>query len=305
MTDDWHEPARFEAHRLLRDETSVLLPMAGIPSEEDLTLSVEEVFHSGLITDVVRGPRNEINTRIDAFFDDFQTFPLLGRSLDLQRWGKFATKANLRRKTSEPILGLKLTEARNFINSAPGRFLVKVLPFENRERQNDTHELLYFRDSGIHRRLIERTVALNGIRDQLLDSDIPEDTRFERIKTYEPKRWEAFVVTTIVDLVGSRCDAFAYRHEETREIDLVLEWKDHAPPERWAIEVTSIKFNTHPSGYFAEECEHLGVKPENRFVVRRLKPEEAIRDVEEFCRGGVPAISLPRMVRRIKERLEM
>lgn len=305
MTNNWHEPTRFEAHNLLRDDTSLLFPVEDEPLEGQLTLSVDDVFYSGLMVDVVRGPKNEINTRIDTFLDRFQTLPLFGTSIDLQRWGQFAADANWRRKTNKPFLGLKLTEARDLINSAPGRFLFKVLPFENRERQNDTHELIYFRDSGIHRRLIERTFTLNGIRDHLLDGEELEKMRSERIRIYEPKRWEAFVVTTIVDLVGSRCDAFAYRHEETREIDLVLEWRDRVPPERWAIEVTSIKYNNHPSWYFAEECVHLGVKPENRFVVRRLKPEDATRDVEEVCRGGVPAVSLPHMVRRIKKRLVM
>ena len=122
--------------------------------------------------------------------------------------------------------------ARDFVASAPGRFLVRALPFENRERRNDTHELLYFRDSRIHRRLIERTVTLGRGDGDRLGSNAIGCLRVQRVESYVPKRWEAFVVTTVIDLVGDRCRAFAYRYEETREIALVLEWADHTPPER-------------------------------------------------------------------------
>lgn len=260
---------------------------------------VEEVFHAGLLADVVRAPPSEINTRIDAFFDGFREVPLFESPADLATWGVFGAKANYRRPVNEAFLGKALQEARDFVASAPGRFLVRVLPFENRERLNDTHELLYFRDSGLHRRLIERTESLDVGERNRLNTSAMEVLRAQRLKSYVPKRWEAFVVTTIIDLVGDRCSAFAYRHEESREIDLVLEWTDCTPPERWAIEVASRKFNTHPSPYFAEECQYLGVQPENCFVVRRAED----CDGGARGRGGVPALSLPRMVDRLRQRI--
>jgi hypothetical protein len=261
--------------------------------------SVEEVFHSGLLVDVVRAPSSQINTRIDAFFDLFMDLPLFETPIEISTWGKFGAEANYRRSVSEAFLGQTLQEARAFVASAPGRFLARALPFENRERQNDTHELLYFRDSGIHRRLIERTVTFDRGQHYRLDTDALECLRAQQIESYVPKRWEAFVVTTVIDLVGDRCDAFAYRHEETREIDLVLEWNDRGSPERWAIEVASRKFNTHPSRYFAEECQYLGVQFENCYIVRRANG----CDGGARGRGGVHAISLPRMVDCLRQRM--
>lgn len=138
----------------------------------------------------------------------------------------FGSEANNRRSANQTLLGQTLQGARDFIASPLGRFLVRALPFENREGQNDTHEVLYFRDSGIHRRLIERTVTVDqGAKDRF-GSDAKEGLRTQRVEAYVAKRWEAFVITTIIDLVADRCGAFAYRHEETREIDLVQEWND-------------------------------------------------------------------------------
>jgi hypothetical protein len=132
-----------------------------------------------------------------------------------------------------------------------------------------------------------------------VDTDAPIGLRARKIGSYVPKRWEALVVTTIIDLVGDRCNAFAYRHEETREIDLMLEWNDSGSPERWAIEIASRKFNTHPSPYFAEECRYLGVQDENCYIVRRADD----CDGGARGRGGVPAISLPRMVDYLRQRM--
>ena len=299
MTLVWQEPSRIEAHRLMHRESLDLLPATALQRDAFPSRTVEEVLYAGLLADVVRGSPNEINTRIDVFFDGFRNLPLFGGPLDLPTWGGFGAEANYRRSMNEAFLGQTLKEARDFVVSAPGRFLVRALPFENRERLNDSHELLYFRDSGIHRRLIERTVSLDIGEHGRLGTDAMQGLRAQRVESYVPKRWEAFVVTTIIDLVGDRCGAFAYRHEETREIDLVLEWTDRTPPERWAIEVASRKFNTHPSPYFAEECQYLGVRPENCFVVRRADN----CDGGARGRGGVPALSLPWMVDILHQRM--
>ena len=299
MTPGWREPPRVEAHRLMRVEPAALLP-TNAPQRPALpSRTVEEIFHAGLLTEVILGPADEINTRIDSFFDGFRGLPLFDPPIDLPTWGAFGVEANQRRSTGEAFLGQSLQTARELLATAPGRFLIRSLPFENRERRNDTHELLYFRDSGIHRRLLERTVIVDRRARQRGGGAGAEDLRVRRLESYVPKRWEAFVITTIIDLVGERCDAFAYRHEETREIDLVLEWRDKAPPERWAIEVASRKFNTHPARYFADECEHLGVEENNRYLVRRADH----CDGAALGRGGVPAISLPRIVEILRRRL--
>ena len=299
MTVAWREPRRIAAHRLMRRELLHVVSTRATPRDAFLSRTVEQVFYAGLLAEVVRGSPNEINTRIDAFFDSFRDLPLLANPVDLPTWGVFGAEANNRRSVAEAFLGQTLQAARDFVQSAPGRFIVRALPFENRERRNDTHELLYFRDSGIHRRLIERTVILGRVEGTRLDADI-ERLIAQRAASYVPKRWEAFVVTTIIDLVGERCRPFAYRHEETREIDLVLEWVDRTPPERWAIEVASRKFNTHPHSYFAEECQYLGVQPENRYLVRRADG----CDGGARGRGGVPALSLPRMVDHLRQRMK-
>lgn len=299
MTSDWSEPRRIEAYRLLREQASELLPTTAVQRAALPSRNVEEVFHAGLLEDVVLGPMNEINTRIDSFFDRFRDLPLLNKPINLSTWGTFAAEANYRRSAAEAFLGQSLQDARDFLATVPGLFLVHALPFENRERRNDTHELLYFRDSGIHRRLIERTATVALPKRDRWNDAAAEERRAKRLERYVPKRWEAFVVTTIVDLVGQRCGAFAYRHEETREIDLVLEWIGQSPPQRWAIEVASRKFNTHPGRYFAEECEYLGVLSKDRYVVRRA--DEC--DGGARARGGVPALTLPRMIEVLQRRL--
>lgn len=300
MTFDWSEPRRLPAHRLFREQSSVWLPTTATQRPVLPSRSVEEVFHAGLLADVVLGPTDEVNTRIDTFFDEFRGLPLFDTPVDMPTWAAFGKGANSRRRAAEAFLGQSLEDARNFLLTAPGRFMVRPLPFENRDRRNDTHELLYFRDSGIHRRLVERNLTLGRRDGKRVGARALEHWSAKQLESYVPRRWEAFAVTTIADLVDRRCEAFAYRHEETREIDLVLEWLDRSPPERWAIEVTSRKFNTHPSGYFAEECEFLGVSPANRYVVRRTDD----CDGSARGRGGVFALSLPRMVDNLRRRLQ-
>lgn len=297
MTFSWREPVRIEAHRLMRRDVLDLLPSSAALRDELPLRKVDEVFHAGLLKDVVLGSQREINTRIDSFFDIFRINTFFENAVDLPTWGIFGAEANSRRSVDQALLGQTSQVSRQFIASAPGRFLVLALPFENRERRNNTHEVLYFRDSGIHRRLIERTLGYG--ENVSSGTNTVDGTREHRLASYDGKRWEAFVVNTIIDLVRDRCNAFAYRHEETREIDLVLEWNDGAPAERWAIEVASVKFNTHPSRYFAEECRHLGVHLSHCYVVRRA----------DYCdggargRGGVPAISLPRMIDILRQRM--
>lgn len=295
MTADWRAPDRIDAHRLLRSELPPIVARGVAPLEAPRSVTVERVFEAGLLRDVVLGPPSETNTRIDTFIDDFVSRSLLQRPVDLEEWADFSAAANLRRPMSEAFLGQSLEAGREFLRSEPGMFLVRSLPFENRQGQNDTHEIIYFRDSGVHRRLIARSLTL---KESSL-SPRAYANHVNRLERFVPKRWEAFVVTTILDLVRDRCVAYAYRHEETREIDLVLEWSDRSPREKWAIEVASAKFNTHPADYFADECAHLGVRPEHRFVVRWA---EAC-DGQARGRGGVPAVSLPIMIDRLRNRM--
>lgn len=295
MTYAWREPRRIEAHRLIREPTLLLQAADAVQRDELPSRTVEQVFHTGLMKDVVLGSPNEINTRIDVFFDAFRAVPFFEHPVDLNSWGDFGAEANNRRPIERALLGQRLDVGREFLQSNPGRFLVRILPFENRERRNNTHEVIYFRDSGIHRRLIERTIE--GYQQGRLGEI--RGLQKDRLEGFVPKRWEAFVVNTIIDLIGDRCNAFAYRHEETREIDLILEWHDRTPVERWAIEICSKKFNTHPSRYFAEECEYLGAKRVNCYVVRRADS----CDGGALGRDGFPAISLPRMIAKLRARM--
>ena len=294
-TPSWREPLRIEAHRLIRRVALDPLPATAIQRDALPPRTVEEVFYAGLLKDVTLGPQDQINRQIDAAFDSFRSQPILSYPLNLPTWGEFGKVANNRRPVAQTFLGLELQAGREFLASAQGRFLVRALPFENRQRQNDTHEVLYFRDSGIHRRLIERTLDVGEQANS--DSASIEDMRKRHLESFEGKRWEAFVVNTIIDLVGRCCNAFAFRHEERSEIDLVLEWTDRNPAERWAIEVASLKWNTHPNVYFEDECNHLGVKTRNRFVVRRAND----CDGGARGRGGVRAISLLRMIEELSQ----
>lgn len=295
MTQVWREPGRIEAHRLIREPKRLFQATDMVQRDELPSRTVEQVFHAGLIKDVVFGSPSEINTRIDAVFDGFRALPLFEHPIDLRTWGDFGFEANNRRSIERALLGHRHDIGREFLQSHPGRFLVRMLPFENRERRNNTHEVLYFRDSGIHRRLIERTLEYSE-KGRL---GAIKELQTGRLEGFVPKRWEAFVVNTIIDLVGDRCNAFAYRHEETREIDLILEWNDRTPVERWAIEVCSVKYNTHPSWYFAEECGYLGVERANCYVVRRADN----CDGGALGRDGFPAISLPRMIEKLRMRI--
>lgn len=295
MIRAWRAPVRIEAHRLIREDNLFPYSAEAVQRDSLPSRTVEEVFYAGLLKDVILGSPNETNTRIDTFFDGFRGLPLFDHPLDLPTWGDFGAKANNRRPVEQAILGQTLQMGREFLASTPGRFLVRVLPFENRERRNKTHEVLYFRDSGIHRRLIERTV--NGSKQS--HSEAVEKIRKSYLEDFVPKRWEAFVINSIIDLVGERCNSFAYRHEETREIDLILEWHDRTPTERWAIEVCSRKYNRHPSGYFSEECRYLGVEATNRFLVWRTDNcDGGVRG-----RGGIPAVSLMRMIGCLRDRM--
>jgi hypothetical protein len=127
-------------------------------------------------------------------------------------------------------------------------------------RRNDRYEALSVRDSGQHRRLIEQGAAIPiGLPQKTARNGVSvEDLRQQRLESFIGPRWESFVVVSILDLVGEQCEAFAYRHEEREEIDLILEWRDRAPPERWAIEVAGRKFGNHSSNHFAASLRSLG-----------------------------------------------
>lgn len=301
MIDAWTIPGRIEAHRLLRLEAPLaLLPATAVPQAELPVRTVEDVFKRGLVPDVLKAPSSEIDTRLDALVNRLP-LPGLGRQESRERFSAFAETANRRRRIRDPFLGMPLQGARDFLTTDLGAYLLLPLPFEDRARRNDQYEALYFRDSGLHRRLIEQSDAIpRDLLEKLARKGVSvEKLRQLHFNEFVGPRWESFAVVGILDLVGKLCYAFAYRHEERDEIDLILEWQDRSPPERWAIEVAGLKFGHHPSSHFAGSCEYLGVDESNRFLVFR----------DDSCsgqargRGGVPALTLPRMFERLKTRM--
>jgi hypothetical protein len=301
MIEAWTNPGRIDAHRLLRLEaTLALLPATAAPQAELPSRTVEDVFHRGLVPNVLNAPSNEINTRLDALVNRLPLFGP-GRRESLERLGAFAEAANRRRSVHDPFLGMTLQGARDFLTTDLGAYLLQPLPFEDRARRNDQYEVLYVRDSGLHRRLIELSVTIPlDLPEKAARNGVSvEELRRQRLTPFVGPRWESFVVVSILDLVGERCHAFAYRHEERDEIDLILEWLDRTPPERWAIEVAGRKFGHHPSSHFAESCEFLGVVERSRFLV--FRDDSCSGDARG--RGGVPALTLPRMFEHLKTRL--
>lgn len=301
MIDAWTKPGRIEAHRLLRLEAPLaLLPATAAPQAELPARTVEEVFYRGLVPDVLNAPSNEINTRLDALVDRLPLFGL-GRQESLERLGAFAEAANRRRRVRDHFLGMTLQGERDFLTTSHGAYLLLSLPFEDRARRNDRYEALYFRDSGLHRRLIEQSAAISlDLLEKAARNRVSvEELRQQHLNGFVGPRWESFVVVSILDLVGERCYAFAYRHEERDEIDLILEWRDRSPPERWAIEVAGRKFGHHPSSHFAGSCDYLGVAESSRFLV--FRDDSCSGDARG--RGGVPALTLPRMFERLKTRM--
>lgn len=301
MIGNWTNPGRIEAHRLLRLEAPLaVLPATAAPQAELPARAVADVFYRGLVPDVLNARTTEINTRLDALVNRLPQFGL-GYQESLDRWGAFAKAANRRRRIRDPFLSMAHADARNFLTTDLGAYLLLSLPFEDRARRNDLYEALYVRDSGLHRRLIDRGVTISpALLEKAARNGVAvEELRQQHLNGFVGPRWESFVVVSILDLVGERCHAFAYRHEERDEIDLILEWRDRSPPERWAIEVAGHKFGHHPSSHFAESCDYLGVGESSRFLVFR----------DDSCsgnargRGGIPALTLPRMLERLKTRM--
>lgn len=301
MIGTWTNPGRIEAHRLLRIEAPLaLLPAAAMPQAELTVRTIEDVFNRGLVPDVLNAPLSEINSRLDAIVD---RLPLFGRDRQesLRRWSFFAEEANRRRRLRDPFLGMAQADTRDFLKTDVGAYLLLPLPFEDRARRNDLFEVLYLRDSGLHRRLIDlRAVMPRRLIEEAKrhGADVDELCR-KYLDSFVGSRWESFVVVSILDLVGERCHAFAYRHEERDEIDLILEWCDRSPRERWAIEVASRKFENHPASHFAESCDFLGVGDSSRFLVLRGSSCSG----NARGKGGVPALTLPRMFERLKTRM--
>lgn len=301
MVEAWTNPYRIEAHRLLRLNAPLgLLPMTAAPQAELPVRTVEEVFYRGLVLDVLDAPSSEVNVRLDALV---RRLPLFGedRRESLKRWGAFAEGANRRRRLSDPFLGMAQQKARDFLTTGFGAHFLLPLSFQDRARRNDQREALYVRDSGLHRRLIEQSVVIppDLLEKASRNGVSVEELRQRRLDSFVGPRWESFVVVGVLDLVGERCHAFAYRHAERDEIDLILEWHDRSAHERWAIEVAGRKFGRHPSSHFAESCDYLGVAEDNRFLVFRGNACSGLAR----GRGGVPAFTLPRMFERLKERM--
>lgn len=301
MIEAWMNPGRIDAHRLLRPEAPLaLLPTTAVPQAELAARSVEDVFYRGLIPGVLNAPPNEINSRLDALVDRLPLFDK-GREGVLERRGAFAEATNRRRRVDRPFVGMTSEGVRSFLATDLGAYLLVPLPFEDRAGRNDQYEALFFRDSGLHRRLVEQSASIpRDLSEKAARKGVSvEELRQQRLDAFVGPRWESFVVVSILDLVGDRCDAFAYRHEERDEIDLILEWRDRSPHERWAIEVTGRKFEHHPSGHFAASCDYLGVAASDRFLVFRADSCSG----EARGRGGVPALTLPRVFERLRTRM--
>jgi hypothetical protein len=148
---------------------------------------------------------------------------------------------------------------------AEQRGLLFQLPFWTRPDTTDTPPpLRYWRDSALVADLQRRGDYVS------------------RIKGWDEKRWEAFVIAALVGAAGIAVRARGYRLGQD-EIDLVLDWPRSQRP--WAIEISaSRKKRLSPGNWRAfEETEAdrlivVDAGPEGRS--RRARGEEPMRLIE-------------------------
>jgi hypothetical protein len=140
--------------------------------------------------------------------------------------------------------------------------VVFLLPFWRSDERQSHASLVYFRDSGLLRRLLDRA---EDAPNQSPRS--PEETRqvAATIRNLREKRddrsWDGFIIDALRVVSAERAAAYVWRQDDD-EIDLVLEWLNG---ERWGIEVTRGKGGKKPQDGFFTGCEELGIA--ERFVV--------------------------------------
>jgi hypothetical protein len=140
--------------------------------------------------------------------------------------------------------------------------VVFLLPFWTSGGRQCQAPLVYFRDSGLLRRLLDRSEGT-----QRASPDPTEEARHVAaiVRKLREKRddlsWEGFVIDALRIVSTERAEAFVWRQDDD-EIDLVLEWRTG---ERWGIEVTRGKGHKKPHDGFFTGCEQLRVV--KRFVV--------------------------------------
>ena len=142
----------------------------------------------------------------DLNVDPAQFWPLLAE-LNGQGLGKLQRALQLDGATLERAVAV-----------AEQRGLLFPLPFWTRpDARNAPPPLRYWRDTAL-------VADLQRRRDYV-----------SRIKGWDEKRWEGFVIAALVGAAGMAVRARGYRIEQD-EIDLVLDWPQSRP---WAIEISA------------------------------------------------------------------
>jgi uncharacterized protein DUF4143 len=153
--------------------------------------------------------------------------------------------------------------------------VVSLLPFWRSAGRQSQTPLVYFRDSGLLRRLLDRSEGAPSP-----SPDPTEETRrvAATIRNLREKRndlsWEGFIIDALRVVSAERAAAFVWRQDDD-EIDLVLKWGNG---ERWGIEVTRGKGSKKPHDGFFAGCKELGIA--ERFVVAPTGIPHARKGVE-------------------------
>jgi hypothetical protein len=169
------------------------------------------------------------------------------------------------------------------------------LPFWPLADHPDREPLIFFSDTGIHRRLM----MLWELREEQNAAD-QENT--DSIKATAIRRGVSHVVGSAADLrfqgfathvltrIVPEARPFVFDRPAKGEIDLIL---DGPKSERWAFEITNGEPSEKPSRpkMFDLHCEELGIDPRRRRVVYR-----AATSTRERAKAGVIAVNLPNLL---------
>lgn len=153
--------------------------------------------------------------------------------------------------------------------------------------------LIYFRDSGLLRRLLDAHDAVQ--RDAISKMTEANERTWSERKLVETRRrrdnlsWEGFIIDALRVLTSGSAETFVWRRDPD-EIDLVLKWRAGS---LWGIEVTRGRGAKKPTDGLFEGCRQLGVA--ERFVVAPVSIARA--------HGGVACLNPVEALARTREEL--